>query len=178
MSIARLTTPNWASVTRDNSGESQNAEFAWASSAFLFSSDGEDELRSQSITQEEESSGADRAECVHDRCVRNKVGHSHHGQAAEHHFPGGHPFAIDEGHEADRTEEQIADQICAAHLGHHVGHIVFEQLEPRQDEVDRPLRRAMLEIYAALPPSFSVEVAAATTARSTFSYNAKIDIET
>jgi hypothetical protein len=36
----------------------------------------------------------------------------------------------------------------------------------------------MLEIYAALPPSFSVEVAAATTARSTFSYNAKIDIET
>jgi hypothetical protein len=33
--------------------------------------------------------------------------------------------------------------------------------------VDRPLRRAMLEIYAALPPSFSVEVVAATTARST-----------
>ena len=33
-------------------------------------------------------------------------------------------------------------------------------------KVDRPLRRAML-INAASPPSFNIEVAAATTARST-----------
>jgi hypothetical protein len=35
------------------------------------------------------------------------------------------------------------------------------------DKVDRPLRRAMLMI-AASPPNFSIEVAAATTARSTY----------
>ena len=90
-----------------------------------FPATAKDELRWQSIAQEEERSGADDAERVHDHCVRNKVGHNHHGQAAEHHFPGGHSFAIDEGHEADRTKEQIADQIYAAHLGHHVGHIVL-----------------------------------------------------
>jgi hypothetical protein len=72
------------------------------------------------IAQKQQRDRTDHADYNHGYGVRDEIGINHEREAAEHHFPESHSFAVNEGNETDRPEDKAADQICSAEIKHRV----------------------------------------------------------